>query len=105
MPKAIIEGKRYNTETATKVANHSFSYSSDFRWVHEDLYCTPKGAWFICGSGGPMSKYARSIGQNSWSGTRNAIVPITAKEAKKFLEDEGETDAIEEYFSESITDA
>jgi hypothetical protein len=44
-----------------------------------------------------MSRYSRSTGQNSWSGGE-AINPLTAEEARDWLERVGETDALEQYF-------
>lgn len=95
--KAIIKGKRYDTETATEIASDGYGYSGDFRYWHETLYKTKSGAWFTAGKGGPMSRYARSTGQNSWSGG-SAIVPMSAEEAREWLETAKEVDAIEEHF-------
>ncbi len=43
--KRIIDGKRYNTETATCVCDCSPSgfYHGDFRWEDTQLYRTPRG--------------------------------------------------------------
>lgn len=102
----IIDGKRYNTETATLVAEWANTYDyGDFKHCEEDLYLTPKGAWFTLGSGGPLSKYARSTGQNSWSGSRDVITPMSPDEARAWLEDHGETEALEKHFAASIKDA
>lgn len=104
--KAIIDGKRYDTETATHVANGGPAGlgRSDFRWYDEDLYRTPRGNWFLAGEGGPMTRYARSCGDNTTTGGE-AITPLTPDEALQWLENEGETEAIEQYFSESVQDA
>lgn len=105
MTKRIIDGKRYDTKTATLVAEWSNDYScNDFKWCEEDLYRTPRGNWFTHGSGGPMSKYAESCG-SGWSGSRNKIQALTAAEAQEWLERHDEDAALEEYFGASIEDA
>ena len=106
MTKAIINGKRYNTETADFVASWSNGYSySDFKHCEEDLYRTKRGSWFTVGSGGPLSGYSRSVGQNSWSGSSDVIRPLDADEARRWLERHGETAALETYFPDVIEDA
>ena len=62
--KRIIDGKRYNTETATEICDVSAPgfYRGDFRYEDTQLYCTPRGGWFLAGEGGPMSRWARSVG-------------------------------------------
>lgn len=81
----IIDGKRYNTETATLVASESYGYKGDFRYWDEDLYRTPRGRWFIWGEGGPMSRWARSTGQNSWCGGQG-ILALSEAEALAWCE-------------------
>ena len=104
--KKIIDGKRYNTETATEVAEWSNGYGySDFKHCGETLYRTPKGGWFTVGYGGPLSRYSRATGQNSYSGSRDVFTVLTAEQARTWLERHGETEALETYFSEAIQDA
>lgn len=106
MTKAIINGKRYNTETATLVDewDNGLSYS-DFKHCEESLYRTKKGSWFTLGSGGPMSRYARSVGGSMTSGDRDVIRPISADEAREWLERYGHDDLIEKFFAADIEDA
>lgn len=102
----IIDGKRYNTETALQVWHHDSGGSvSDFRHFEETLYVTDKGAWFTCGSGGPMSPYARTIGQNQWSGSRDVIRAITADEARAWLETHDADEIVMLHFADQIVDA
>lgn len=105
MTKAIINGKRYNTETATLVAEwgNGLSYS-DFKHCEESLYRSKKGSWFTVGSGGPMSRYARAVG-NMTGGSSDVVRPITADEARVWLERIGDADAIERHFANEIEDA
>ena len=66
--KKVIEGKVYNTETAEELHDWSNHYPcSDFKACSESLYRTKKGAFFIAGSGGPLSSYAVPCG-NGYGG-------------------------------------
>jgi hypothetical protein len=103
--KKVIEGKVYNTETATLI--HEWDngmYGSDFKRCEESLYRTAKGAYFTAGSGGPMSKYAVPVGSNGHGGGEGIEI-LTKKEALAWLESHGGDDAIEEHFSDMIEDA
>ena len=104
--RRIINGKRYDTETATMVADvGSSGYISrtDFRYDNSKLYRTAKGRWFIAGSGGPMSRWAQSVGNGRTSGS--GILPIGESDAREMLENRGETEALETYFAKAIEDA
>ena len=86
--KKIINGKLYNTETAKMVGNGSnypSHYPGDFGYFDEYLYKKKTGEFFLCGKGGPMTKYAHSVGQNCWSGGED-IIPLTTDEAKEWVE-------------------
>lgn len=100
----VINGKRYDTDKAELVCDYEFSNPSDFRHVYEALYRTAKGNWFLYGVGGPMSRYAVSLGDNSTGGSED-IVPMSADEALEFLESHDGVDGIERYFADSIEDA
>ena len=67
----IIEGKRYNTDTAEEILaldNGGYYSRSDFRWEETSLYRTPKGVWFLAGRGGPMTRWAHAVGLNGQTG-------------------------------------
>jgi hypothetical protein len=104
--KRIIDGKRYNTDTATEIADVSPSgfYRGDFRYEDTKLYRTPKGRWFLSGEGGPMSRWAQSAGLNSYCGGAGLHV-LDDDEARALLEQHGETEAIETYFGAVVQDA
>jgi len=104
--KAIIDGKRYDTETAKLIANAgSVGLSrSDFRHWNEDLYRTKNGSWFIAGEGGALTKYARQVGSNA-SGAGEQIQPLTEDEVRDWMEKSENYNVLEEYFSDSIIDA
>ena len=95
--KKIINGKTYNTETATKLAGWGNGYScSDFNYCRERLYRTKKGAYFIWGTGGPMSKYAECYGDCRGGG--EDIVPVKENEAKRWMERHGTAEEYEQAF-------
>ena len=103
--KRIINGKSYNTETATLVAHYDSPHGcTDFHHYSEGLYRTRKGAWFLAGEGGPMSKYARSLGSNSWGGG-DGLEVLTAEEAQEWLERRDFVAELEEHFASSIEEA
>jgi hypothetical protein len=102
----IIAGKRYNTETADKVAEwHNDLPRNDIHHCAENLYHTPKGSWFLDGDGGAASKYATEAYGGGWTGQTDVITPLSPGEALAWLEERGETEIIEQYFSDNVEDA
>ena len=98
--KKIINGKNYDTETATEIATQTNGVSySDFRYVIEILYQKKTGEYFLYGEGGPLTKYAESAGDNSWRGGK-VITPFSEKEAKIWCEMNLDVDEYEEIFGE-----
>lgn len=93
----IINGKRYNTETAELIAERTNNLRS-FDYIHEELYRKRTGEFFISGEGGARSKYARRIEQNTWSDGW-ALVPITDEEAKTWLEEHSDAETYERCFA------
>ena len=82
--KKIINGKVYNTETATLVCEYSYGGSGDFNHIFEQLYITKQGTFFINGEGGPMTSYVKHLGPNhTVGGFRMTILTIT--EAQDFV--------------------
>lgn len=102
--KKVIDGKRYDTGTATLVAHADYGNRSDFYFWDEDLYITKKGNWFIYGEGGPRSQYAVQVEQNQWSGGEG-IISFTADEAMDWLEKYDKIDELEKHFADQIEDA
>ena len=104
--KKIINGKRYDTKTATEIASAWNGCSrSDFNFLLETLYKTDGGAWFLAGDGGALTKYAEVLeGGRSRCGGKD-IVPLTPAEAKGWLESNRKTEALETCFASEIQDA
>lgn len=104
--KAIIDGKRYDTETETahEVATWANQLGgSDFGHCCEVLYRTKAGRWFLRGEGGPRTQWKRRCG-DMW-GSGEGIKPLAEDEAQEWLEAHGKTAALEEHFSDVIEDA
>jgi hypothetical protein len=69
--KAIINGARYNTETATKIASRWNRLDNrDFRHITEVLYKTPKGEHFLSGEGGSLTEYGIQEGNTCYGSSR-----------------------------------
>ena len=98
--KKIINGKKYDTETAKKVGFACNNVGrGDFSWWEEELYQKKTGEFFLYGTGGPASKYNQSCGLNEWTGGEH-IYPMTIDEAKKWAEKNLDADEYEEIFGE-----
>jgi hypothetical protein len=104
----VIDGKRYNTDTATRVFQYWNGYmTSDFKYRTKSLYLTSKGAWFLHHVGGAMTDMAETVGNSSHGS--ECIEPVTADDAYGFLEahsdDSDALDAMNQYFADKIVDA
>lgn len=94
----ILNGKRYNTESARKVGTwDNGHYSNDFSYCYEALYQKRTGEYFIAGEGGPMSKYATHHGDNT--GWGEEINPLTVDEAKEWAEEHLDAENAEQEFN------
>lgn len=103
--KAIINGKRYDTDKAIKIAEVSEGYQGDFHRYEEALYKTPRsGAYFLAGGGGPRSHYAISERPGEWRGG-GKITPLTREEAMGWAERNRLTDLLEAEFGDMVEDA
>jgi len=81
----VIGGKVYNTETATLVCDLDCShYPNDFQYHDTRLYRTKKGAYFIAGTGGPMSMWRCKV-QNGY-GDGGGIRAVDYEEALMYAE-------------------
>lgn len=102
--KKTIDGKTYNTETATLIsqASNGLGYS-DFSWWEQSLYMTPKQAYFLHGQGGPMSRYSEQVGNNRGGGSD--ITPMSEAEALAWCEENDGEAAIEAHFGHLVEEA
>ena len=95
--KKIINGKRYDTDTAKEITYTSYSNRRDFHYWCETLYRKNTGEYFLHGEGGPDSRYAVTVGQNEWSGGEK-IIPLTIEKAKEWAEKYLDADEYEKIF-------
>lgn len=97
--KKIIDGHKYDTNTAKKIGEESYNCSGDLDFCEEELFRTKSGMYFIHGCGGPQSRYAENVGQNEWAqGSR--IIPLSEESAKEWAENALDADEYEAVFGE-----
>ena len=98
--KKIINGRKYDTDTATKLAewDNGASYT-DFSYCSETLYRKKTGEYFLHGEGGAYSQYASTRG-DGWAGYGETIRPLTIDEAKEWSERHMDGDSYEAEFGE-----
>ena len=102
--KQVINGKVYNTAISTFVCCTSNSLGrSDFGHESSALYVTQKGAFFVAGRGGPMSRFKRDTGDGWTDG--DGIIVLTKAEALAECEKHGDSNDIEEHFADMIEEA
>lgn len=96
----IINGKKYNTQTAENLGEYWNGLSTrDFGYCTETLYKKRTGEFFLHGDGGPMTKYKKTIGANTWSGGEK-IIPMSFEEAREWAEKHLEAEEYEKIFGE-----
>lgn len=87
--KRIIDGKTYNTETATKLAG--FDYESGFPEYGQHLYQNRLGVFFL-------AKYLSGTGEDDYE----KIEPLSPEQAREWLEKHAswQPELIEQLFGE-----
>ena len=103
--KKIINGNRYDTDKSILIGSDTNGLpSNDFNYWWAELYITPRsGKYFLCGEGGPMSRYGTVVGDNRGSGER--LEPMAKEDALIWAGEHLDADAIEKYFGDMIEDA
>ena len=102
--KQIIDGKRYDTETATEIGCDSFGNTGDFSHWEEALYHTKSCQFFLAGTGGGNTQYAHQVSSNSRAGG-SRITVLSPPEAFAWAESHLTTEEIEGAFGDVIEDA
>ena len=102
--KATMNRQVYDTDKATLVAEDGNNRGrNDFRGWNEQLYVTAKGNWFLHGWGGSLTDYAEYEGNSVSGGER--IVLMTRAQALTWCEDHKAQDAIDQNFTDMISEA
>ena len=82
----VINNKRYNTETAKKMAGWDNGLlCNDFDYRSETLYRKKNLEYFIHGEGGAATEYAERDGMNTMFG--ECIIPLTDETAKTWAQE------------------
>ena len=96
--KKIINGKKYDTETAEWISSYDVT-NGKFSDYEEDLYRKRTGEFFLAGEGGPASKYSQPYGDHG-SQSGKGIIPLTEEEAREWVEMHCSADKYEDIFGE-----
>lgn len=102
--KRIISNKVYDTDTARELARIDTGSTAELSFWCESLYQKRTGEYFIHGEGGPMSRYAVSVGQNEWAWGEK-IIPLSAEKARAWAEEHLDTEEYDRIFGIPDEDA
>ena len=84
--KRVINGRKYDTETATLLASWNNGYDiNDPNYVEEILYRMTTGEYFVYGRGGANSCYSKWH-NGQWYGS-NDIIPKSEPRARAWVEE------------------
>jgi hypothetical protein len=104
--KATIRGLRYDTDKAELIGEADAGVSrTDFSYWEAGLYVPPRSErYFLAGRGGPMTRWARQVERNSYTGS-SGIVPLSRDEALAWAEEYLTAQEIEDGFHSGVADA
>ena len=95
--KKIINGRKYDTDTAKVIASYSNEIPSDC-YFSETLYQKHTKEFFVYGHGGAMSKYAETCYGSRTDG--ETIIPLSLDEAKEWVATYSTVEIYETIFGE-----
>lgn len=102
--KKIINGKKYDTETATRIGEWRSNYiCGDFSYCSEELYQKKTGECFLYVVAPPRSRSVRLISTDPYTCSYiggKGIKPLTVDEAKEWVENHLDADTYESVFGE-----
>lgn len=96
--KKIINGKKYDTDTATFICSYVFSNCTDFHFYRKALYQKKTGEYFFYEEGGPLSCMGRNYGNNHLGGSEDITPNVPQEQAVKFCEENMKVDDFEKKF-------
>jgi TnpA family transposase len=105
--KAIITGKRYDTEKAVLIGEGGVGSisSGDFSHWKAGLYRTPiSRQYFLAGEGGPMTRFRQTF-SDGMRGYGKKLIPLTRKDAFEWAQGYLDDEVVEAEFSDLIEDA
>lgn len=87
--RRVIEGRVYDTDTATHVITlvHRYNGYGDFKNEHTCLYLSKKGQWFLAGEGGACTRWCRESNCGSGTVEGEGLELISPDEAQEILEE------------------
>lgn len=104
MMKKIQDGLKYDTETATLVAEDCNGYDrSNYNYWTEQLYRTQNGRWFVYKAGGANTQYMVKLCDGRGFG--ESIEILDEEAVKEWLEEHNKGEAYEKYFGNEIENA
>jgi hypothetical protein len=107
--KAVINGKRYDTETAKLIGEadnlgQGVDSVTDFGFWEAGLYVTKNGNYFLAGEGGAASMFSQPVGSNARGGG-SGIKPLSKDQALEWAERYLDAGTVEQWFGDDIEDA
>ena len=99
--KRVVDGKLYSTERSTLIAKSRYEGASDEEHYEEALYRNDHGVLFLAAEGGVESFYAALL-QGGKPARGTDVIPLTASEACRWLEDHDHIDEIEQLFGKQL---
>jgi len=85
--KKIIQGKTYNTDTSSKIAERGTGRTADFSDWFEELHVTKKGNFFVYYWGGANTQFAETFNNGRSRNEGSGIRTIDKDDALSFLDD------------------
>ena len=82
--KKIIDGRVCDSDKAQKIGSWH-NGESGIRMIEETLYRNKAGRYFLHGSGGANTKYARNLDNDRWGGGEK-IIPMDDQAAREWAE-------------------
>lgn len=95
--KRIIEGNLYDTMRSTLIAESRYEGASDEEDYKEGLYRNDHGVLFLAAEGGVESFYSALL-QGGKPSRGSDVIPLTASEAQRWLEDHDHIKEIQQLF-------